>query len=105
MVNRQMAERCVELLNEMIESDPEAVSGLCSARIPCNEALADHPTVQVGPCPSCSDDPQVDRVGLLGVLNGICGAYDDGPRKGWGAVAVVFQHGRVIEARLLENEP
>jgi hypothetical protein len=34
--------------------------------------------------------------GILGILNGYCGTYDDGPRKGWGPISVEVQKdGRV----------
>lgn len=44
-------------------------------------------------------------MGLLGVLNGLCGTYDNGSRKGWGAVSVLFgEDGEVrIAATLSEN--
>lgn len=96
MIDRRIANRVVQLLNEMISIDAQAVTDLCNARVTCNDSLAQHDTVQV------SSDNQV---GILGVLNGICGKYDHGERKGWGAVAVVFDDtGLAIEAKILEND-
>jgi hypothetical protein len=57
----------VELLNEMHRLDSAATAALVSARVPCNDALAGHPTVQVGiRAEGCV-------VGLIGVINGILG--------------------------------
>ena len=55
----------VEFLNEICRIDPYAMYELIESRVPCNQELSDHPTVQV----------QLDRdggpvVGFLGVLNG-----------------------------------
>ena len=99
MIDLRFAQRCVDLLNEMIEVDPGAVNELVNARVRCNDRLADHPSVQVGA------SGEAYEVGLIGVLNGLCGAYDSGPRQGWGAVAVIFgADGRVTGAKLLRNE-
>jgi hypothetical protein len=88
----------------MIEADAAAVRDLCAARVPCNKRLAGHPTIQVGGCAKCVD-PETCSVGLLGVLNGLCGAYEGGQRSGWGAVAVIFgEDGRPQRAQILENE-
>ena len=70
----------IELLNSLVEIDPHAMTKLISARVECNEKLADHPTVQVG----AIDDKT--EVGILGVLNGIFGADEDG----WGPIQVVM---------------
>lgn len=50
-------------LNEATEADQTAIDSLIEHRVPCNKALADHPTIQVG------GDPCV--VGMLGIINGI----------------------------------
>jgi hypothetical protein len=49
---------------------------LIDARVTCNEALADHPTIQVG-----QQDGSY-QVGLLGILNGLFGIND----AGWGPI-------------------
>lgn len=54
------------------------MQALVESRVPCNDALADHPTVQVGEGPGGRP-----VVGLLGILNGLvsdgllCAVYDD----------------------------
>jgi hypothetical protein len=67
-----------ELLNELLSIDRQAVSGLIATRIPCNDLLADHPTVQV-----VTENGQC-KVGFLGILNGLFGVDD----KGYGPIAI-----------------
>jgi hypothetical protein len=72
----------IELLNDLIKTDPVAVSRLIEARVPCNPKLAEHPTVQVT---GYGEDGGF-KVGFLGVLNGLFGVDKDG----WGPIAAVF---------------
>jgi hypothetical protein len=72
----------VAVLNEAAAADPMALAALIAARVECNDALAAHPSIQVGP--GESGGPPV--VGLLGILNGIFGNAADG----WGAIAAVY---------------
>ena len=78
-----MAEHIVKCLNEYFQIDPEAITALFAHRVPVNETLADHPTVQVR-----SGEPPT--MSILGLLNGfvgtipgtdsigyVCGDYDD----------------------------
>lgn len=58
-------EKVVNLLNELNKADPRVLKKLIEYRVPCNEKVADHPTVQVSP----EGDEYV--VGLLGILNGL----------------------------------
>jgi hypothetical protein len=55
----------LDILNDAVKADPVAMTDLCESRVPCNDELADHPTIQV-----CGFDPIV--VGMIGVINGIC---------------------------------
>lgn len=75
----------VDLLNGLLERDPQAVNSLVNARVKCNEELAKHPTVQVG----------IIRgtyiVGLIGVLNGLFGIRDDG----FGEICCYLEEGKV----------
>ena len=71
----------VELLNDAVDKDPEAIYKLAVNRVPCNAMLADHPTIQVG---KFGDEY---KVGLIGILNGIFGIADDG----FGAIAGDFE--------------
>lgn len=74
----------IAFLNELMAIDPDAMAQLCISRVPCNEALADHPTVQVAP------EDQGYSVGILGIINGLFGV--DG--SGWGPIE------RVIDGRV-----
>lgn len=93
-IDAKLVRHIVELLQEAIELDRNAVSALVAARVPCNEALANHPTIQVGDSAGCFS------VGLLGILNGLCGV----DAEDWGAVAIdVDSDGLVLRARILEQ--
>lgn len=70
----------IAFLNSVLERDRFALSELLSVRVPCNDAIADHPTIQ---CSRGRPDgrhayipPGQTRVGLLGLLNGFCGVLD-----------------------------
>ena len=66
----------VNLLNEALELDPLAVTRLVNSRVPCNDKLANHPTIQV------VMDNKTALVGLMGIINGIFGL----DAKGYGRV-------------------
>lgn len=67
-----LADRIIELMNDALKLDPRAITDLICHRVPCNEALAEHPTIQVG---RLDRRPDEILVGMLGVLNGLCGVY------------------------------
>ena len=72
----------INFLNELVKLDNKAMRDLVETRVLCNKELADHPTVQVS-----SSDGDNFRVGLLGILNGLCGARES---DGWGYIAANF---------------
>jgi hypothetical protein len=82
----------IAFLNELLVLDPDAVTALVEARVECNAALGEHPTVQVtGAVVAEHQDGSVDlgpprRVGFLGVLNGLFGCGPDG----WGFIAAQY---------------
>jgi hypothetical protein len=80
-VDLQLAQRIVAFLNELTAIDPEAMLALVESRVPCNAALVGHPTVQVVSGPL----PDTFTVGILGILNGLCGVHSNG----WGGIAGV----------------
>ena len=57
----------VKILNEIHKADPTILTKLVDYRVPCNRAIADHPSVQVR-----SVEAEYE-VGLLGILNGLFG--------------------------------
>ena len=79
-VDLVLAGRIIEYLNELLELDRPAVAAMIANRVPCNVALAGHPTCQV------VRQQRGYNVGLLGVLNGLCGVDE----RGWGPIAACF---------------
>jgi len=79
----------LEVLNRIVKTDPQAAHDLVETRVGCNDALAKDPTIQVVEkgVPMLGTTKKLYSVGLLGVLNGIFGAHDDG----WGAIQVTME--------------
>lgn len=80
--NVVLAGQIVELMNEALKLDPRAVSQLLEHRVDCTEALAEHATIQtvkehVSNTSGAAVLVSQYKVGLLGILNGICGVGDD----------------------------
>ena len=61
----------VAILNRALEADPDAISQLVCHHVPCNQALADDPTIQGGY--HDDDTTRWHEVGMLGILNGLFG--------------------------------
>ncbi len=59
----------VEVLNDAFQRDPAAIDALIINRVPCNQALADHPEVIVEQNPVLENGGFT--VGALGLLNGV----------------------------------
>ena len=58
----------LRILNEAVKADARAVTLLIEQRVPCNAALAEHPSIAI--VSGAPGDPAY--VGVLGLLNGIC---------------------------------
>lgn len=83
---QDLADYIIAQLNEISQTDPTAMEWLINNRITCNEALADHPTVQVH-----AHDGKPPMVGMLGIINGIVGAIGEGEHMaGFGYIAAVY---------------
>ena len=83
-VDRELAQRIVDFLNELLELDAEAVVRLLNLRVQCGEGLAKHPSVQVwGKGELTSLEGGSYGISVLGLLNGLAGV----DVNGWGAVA------------------
>ena len=81
----------IQLLNDLLKLDPVAMQALVETRVPCNEALVNHPTVHV------YMRGEADAlVGLMGILNGLFGV--DG--KGSGPIQALYadEAGKVLGA-------
>lgn len=85
--DREFARELIRRLN-LICRDPDVmwtVAALVRNRIKCATSLLTHPTIQV------EDFGGGDaRVGMLGLLNGLCGVITRGHREGWGWISAVF---------------
>ena len=79
-------DQAIEVLNRIHEKDPRVMLTLISARVICNQELADDETVQV------KSTSEHYLVGLLGILNGIFGIREDG--KGY--IVANFEEGRLL---------
>jgi hypothetical protein len=79
-------DHAVEVLNELLALDYPAIAALVERRWACNKALAAHPTCQVVSGLSGAS------VGILGVLNALFGADEDG----WGTICVVCDENGVL---------
>jgi len=79
-------------LNEILETDREAISALFHRQVECNAKLADHPTVQVW---SETANSQAS-VRLVGLLNGIFGVFGEGKKAHWGALAAEYDEGDLL---------
>ncbi|MBF7010610.1 hypothetical protein QUC32_13075 [Novosphingobium resinovorum] len=74
----------IDFLNDLLDLDPKFVRELIAHRPQCNDAIADHPTVQAG----LVGNKFVS--GFLGVVNGFLGTIETGKYAGWGPIAVVY---------------
>ena len=81
MMNEDAINQAIDVLNRAVEADAVAMEKLCSSRTPCNQALADDPTIQVGTWEGET------TVGMIGVLNGLFGINE----HGWGAIGAIFE--------------
>lgn len=92
----------IHLLNNLIALDPIAVKNLVENRVVCNESLCEHETVQT----MFDPERKVCLVGVLGVINGLFGVYDDGPKKGYGAIEAVYSDDKdekILRFRRVKN--
>lgn len=67
-IRKEIVDTFLRVLNEANLLDPNAIKALVNNRVPCNEKLAEHKTIQV----NC--EIGMAQVGLLGIINGICDA-------------------------------
>jgi hypothetical protein len=103
MIKEPVTTQLIEFLNSVAAIDPLFMIGLVNARVVCNEQIAKHPTIQAGTGLEFQAaknnyirksaegfQPQQYVCGLLGLLNGFCGMYDEGEFKGWGPITAVL---------------
>lgn len=78
----ELAEKIAKFLNDALEIDRLAVATLCGLRVPCNQELANHPTIQVR-----AEQDGSFSLSLVGLLNGIIGS----DKKQHGYLAATFE--------------
>ncbi len=94
------AEDAVNFLNELVKLDSEAISALIQSRVPCNEKMENHWSVQV-----TGADGGPSLLGFLGVINGLFGTIDFGSREGYGPITAVFSDdGHIVNFELTKSE-
>lgn len=88
-------DEAIAFLNELLAIDGPAIAALIANRVPCNQTLAEHPTVQV------SAQHGGYHVGLLGIINGLFGTIDgvNGP------ILTKWQDGNLIGFAKVEVYP
>jgi hypothetical protein len=85
-----------DLLNELLKLDPECANALFSHRIKCNEAVANHPTIQV-----LQSTPFTSaRVGFLGLLNGMFGVK----KNGLGVICIGIDDDKLIDFKVIPDK-
>jgi len=104
-VREDLVDEFVDFMNDMLAHDQEAIIALCLHRVQCGKALVTHPTVQVRVVKDDVSQSMDYSVGLLGILNGFLGAFDDGPKKGFGALIAEMDGdtGEITKFRRLRN--
>jgi hypothetical protein len=101
----------VDFLNSLLEIDRDAITKVVITKQSCSEAMANHPTVQCGAVKNLVGPNQIPSgfsdftVGMVGILNGLFGSFDDGPKKGWGCVAYDLDENKSItKFFIIENK-
>jgi hypothetical protein len=101
MKDEEFADEVIRRLNELIATGEGArlgVEAVCNTRTwVFSDELKQHPTIQVGEFGIFAD------VGMLGILNGITGAIEGGDRNGCGFIASVYDEGKLVGFRRLEE--
>lgn len=102
MKDKELAACIIERLNELLKENEElgvVLHSIFESRHSVSEDFANHSTIQV------CDDGFGPSVGMLGILNGICGVVPDGPKSGWGYIAAVYDDdGRISGFRLSTDD-
>jgi len=99
--NNLTLEYVILFLNDLLDRDRTAISTLLETRVPINEALVRHPTLQH----TRNYLTTKPEVGLLGVINGLFGTLQGGPRNGWGPITARFdEHNNCLGFFKTENK-
>jgi hypothetical protein len=101
-LDADLADELIGRLNELIENRAarQAVETLIGAHLAVPQVLANHPTIQVD---TDAGAGIIVRAGFLGLLNGLVGTIQEGPRSGWGYVAAYYDEHRLV--RFIRTDP
>ena len=96
MTDEELADALIERLNKLttdlnVRLD---VGTLIEARVAVSQETADHALLQV----SAKGPLGPWELGVLGLLNGLCGTIPDGPKKGWGYITAVIDDSGFLES-------
>lgn len=80
-------DQAIDMLNDLLKLDREAITQLLDRRVLCSESMADHETVQVLERQHKNGKASTYTVGLLGILNGLFGVMEDG----WGHISAWYE--------------
>ena len=86
----------IDILNWIVENDPELAQKVVTTRFQCNHEVYEHPTIQVGTY-TTGDGPISSDVSLLGILNGIFGTIKSGRLDGYGFISVTFDENGMVQ--------
>jgi hypothetical protein len=84
MTIRPEADDLIAFLDSLAKLDPVAMGEICRIKVRCNQALADHPSVQIWTAGERQVPPLLPllegefAVGFLGILNGYLGTLENG---------------------------
>lgn len=101
MIKSITMQDAVNFLNQLLDIDRVAISKVfLTTRIPCNEALSKHPTVQVRSFLDVQPEP-LHQVGPLGILNGMFGYIRDQATPGCIAAEIDPINSKILKFILL----
>lgn len=87
-------DKIINIMNEALELDRNAVEELISTRVSCNEALSAHKSIQV------KKEQDGYSLGVLGLLNGIGGIRSNS----WGHICVIInEDGSIVRFDFLKQ--
>ena len=78
-------DNAIKVLNEALQLHPEAINALFNTHVSVNDALANHPTIQVR---------EGNYLSVIGILNGIFGADEE--KNGFLAKSVDTDTERIV---------
>lgn len=96
-----LQDQVLDLLTQALTLDPKAVNDLIANRVPCNEALAKHASIQCG-IRRGAGRPKSEGVTTLGIIGLLNGLFPYGPR-----IAAIYEDvgGPITAFCLVQPDP